>query len=402
LQNLTKDGNPSREYLKIIMQLLKHLSTRWRKLKLTLTKPLELKRYSINFVSALFAGSYENGMLAIDRVTSLVFAFIYDLFDVMRENETHAVDVLFFRYKYSVGTDQESLEKFALEDTLLSYAGDRLKTSVYYWDVNRPLLGFGISFYMKAVSLNPKHIVLSSYAPDVFYQPMPWLLARLKRKKIRLVTLWWDTCNSTFLRSISSVIKCVDVHGIMDNPTLNFGEEAGAQLLKQKAICLFSAFDLDLEERQRDIDVAFLGQTSAYRSVRKAYLDFLLENKVPLHYSAYEKNQQCTHEKYYEILSRSKIGINFSMSVDVHQLKARVFETMLAGGLLLEERNDQTAYYFTEDVEYVAFSTQDELLEKINYYLAHEDERRKIAEAGFRRVKRLFGGRQFWKIVLNQ
>ena len=360
-----------------------------------------MKKYALYFLTSLLAKSYDRAMLVIDRATSMVFALLYDLCGVLRDKETHVVEVLICRYKYSGDTDQESIEKFTLEDTLVNYMGDRKKISFYYWDIDKPLLGFGINFYRKVASLNPKYLVLSSYAPGVFYQPMPWILARLKKRNICMVALWWDTCGPGFAKSISPVIDTVDVHGIMENPTLNFGVSREAQLLKEKARGLFSAYDLELEERRRDIDVAFLGQISEYRSVRKTYLDFLLENNVPLHYSAYGKNQQCTHEKYYEILSRAKIGINFSMSVDKHQLKARVFETMLAGGLLLEERNEQTACYFTEDIEYVAFSSQHELLEKIHYYLAHENERSKIANAGHRKAKRLFNGKQFWDKVLG-
>ena len=370
------------------------------KVRVATSKPLKLKQYASYFLASFFAKSYDKGMLIVDRATSMVFAYLYDLCGVQRDNETHEVEVLICRYKYSGNSDQESIEKFALEDTLINYAGDRRRISVYYWDVDQPFVGFGINFYKKAASLNPKYLVLSSYAPSVFYQPMPWILARLKKRNICIVALWWDTCSPGFAKSISPVMNTVDVHGIMENPTLNFGESLEAQLLKQKARSLFSAFDLKLKKMERDIDVAFLGQVSDYRSVRKSYLDFLIEHKVSLHYSAYEKSQQCSHDKYYEILSRAKIGINFSMSVDKHQLKARVFETMLAGSLLLEERNEQTAYYFTEDIEFVAFSSQSELLEKVFYYLAHENERSAIAEAGHRKVKRLFNGKQFWDKVL--
>lgn len=340
-------------------------------------------------------------MMGIDRATSIVFVLLYDLCGVLMNKEAHATEVLLCRYRYFGDSGMESIEKFTLEDTLVNYVGDRSKISFYYWDVDQPLFGFGINFYRKVANLNPKYLVLSSYASGAFYQPMPWILARLKKRNIRIVALWWDTCGPSFAKSIYPVVDTIDVHVIMENPTLNFGASREALFLKEKARGLFCAFDLELEERQRDIDVAFLGQISSYRSVRRGYLDFLLENNVHLHYSAFEKSQQCSNEKYYEILSRAKIGINFSMSVDKHQLKARVFETMLAGGLLLEERNEQTAYYFTEGVEYVAFSSKSELLEKINYYLAHENERMAIALAGHRKARRLFNGKQFWDKVLS-
>jgi len=384
--------------------VLKRLSSLLSKAKVTRSRPLKLKKYALYFLASQFNTIYEKGMLVIDRSASIVFVLLYDFWCLLRgrqKKQRHLVEVLICIYKYNGDTDQESIEKRALEDTLVNYMGDRSKISFYYWDVDQPLFGFSIKFYKNVVSLNPKYLVISSYSPGVFYQPMPWLLERLKNKYISIVALWWDTCSDGFAKSISPVLEIVDVHGIIENPTLNFGESPEAQLLKGKAQSLFSPFDFELVERQQDIDVAFLGQVSEYRSVRKTYLDFLLENKVALHYAAYNRNQQCSHDKYYEVLSRSKIGINFSMSVDKYQLKARVFETMWARGLLLEERNEQIAYYFTEDVHYVAFSSEEELLQKINYYLSHESERRVISEAGHKKVSELFSGKQFWDKALG-
>jgi hypothetical protein len=341
-------------------------------------------------------------MLLIDRLLSLVFVLLYNLYNVLRRGEVHKVEVMICRYRYSGGSGQESIEKYTLEDTLVNYIEDRKNIAFYYWDTDQPFLGFGLKFYSRVLWLNPKYLVLSSYAPSgVFYQPMPWILSQIKKKKIRTIALWWDTCNPVFVKSITPVIDSIDVHGIIENPNLNIGDSKDAQRIKQKACVLYSPFDIELEERERDIDVAFLGQTSSYRSIRKPYIDYLLESNIPLHYSAYEKSQQCSHAKYYEILSRSKIGINFSMSTDRFQLKARVFEIMHTGGLLLEERNDQIEYYFTEGLEFVAFSSQEELLEKIRYYLEHENERIQIALAGHKRARQLFNGRQFWNKVLS-
>ena len=88
------------------------------------------------------------------------------------------------------------------------------------------------------------------------------------------------------------------------------------------------------------------------------------------------------------------------MSVDRHQLKARVFETMLSGALLLEERNDQTARYFEDGVDYVSFGSEQELVDKIRYYLKNDERRAAIAESGRRKLREKFSGRQFWSRVL--
>lgn len=364
--------------------------------------PLRLKKYALDFIARVFSQIYDSGMLVIDRTSSVVFVPLYDLYDLLRKKNANSVEVMVCRHQYySDDGNQESTEKMFLDNTLANYLKDRSKIAVYYWDDNQPVVGFSINFYRNVVSLNPKYLILSSWAQGVFYQPMPWILARLKKRNIRVVVLWWDTCYLGFVKSVSPVINVVDVHGILDNPTLNLGESHEAQLLKEKTIVLLCPYAVDIEERERDIDVAFLGQVSSYRDNRKTYLHFLFENNIALFISTNDRNQQCSHEMYYETLSRAKIGLNFSMSANGPQFKGRVIETMLAGSLLLDERNKQTACYFSEGEDYVAFSSKKELLEKIKYYLAHEDERKMIAESGQRKAKQLTNGKQFWDKVLT-
>ena len=63
-------------------------------------------------------------------------------------------------------------------------------------------------------------------------------------------------------------------------------------------------------------------------------------------------------------------------------ITARTFEIPASGGFMLHERNDEVRRYFLEDKECVMFSNADELASKVGYYLANDDERRKIAELG--------------------
>jgi len=64
---------------------------------------------------------------------------------------------------------------------------------------------------------------------------------------------------------------------------------------------------------------------------------------------------------------------------------SRTFQIPALGGFLLHERNEVVTTYFEEGVEAEFFDSDDELLEKCRHYLAHPDERRRIAEAGRRR-----------------
>ena len=64
---------------------------------------------------------------------------------------------------------------------------------------------------------------------------------------------------------------------------------------------------------------------------------------------------------------------------------SRTFQIPAIGGFLLHERNEVVTRYFREGVEAEFFGSADELLEKCRHYLAHPEERRRVAEAGRRR-----------------
>jgi hypothetical protein len=128
----------------------------------------------------------------------------------------------------------------------------------------------------------------------------------------------------------------------------------------------------------RDLDVAFIGQLFHRKSERRRIIGALART--------YRINEQ----RYYaqkeipEIYSRAKIVVNLPVGDD---LNFRFFEALSCGVLLLTKRlaNGQEEL-FDEDVHYIAFTTEQELLEKVEFYLRNEVERKKIALAGHEEV----------------
>lgn len=70
------------------------------------------------------------------------------------------------------------------------------------------------------------------------------------------------------------------------------------------------------------------------------------------------------------------------------QIKGRVFEVPACGGLLLTGNAENLNDYFVFDEEIAVFESDDELIDKIQYYLENQSERLAVAEAGYERAMR--------------
>lgn len=86
------------------------------------------------------------------------------------------------------------------------------------------------------------------------------------------------------------------------------------------------------------------------------------------------------------VYAGSKINLNIALKGIEGGTPQRIMDIMGAGGFVLTSYCEETAELFEEDKEIVMFRTPEELLEKVDYYLAHDRERRRIAERGFKKV----------------
>lgn len=68
------------------------------------------------------------------------------------------------------------------------------------------------------------------------------------------------------------------------------------------------------------------------------------------------------------------------------QIKARSFEVPGCGGFLLTGQAENLGDYYEIGKEIVCFKDMGDLIEKVRYYLCHEDERAAIAQAGYQRT----------------
>lgn len=310
-------------------------------------------------------------------------------------------------YKHTPGTSSLSVEIPTLLETLRSYSITHEETlDSYYWRPSLTELFASARFAARMLKQAPTHIILSSYTATYSYMPSPAVLRYLKDRDICVVHIWWDTCSRHMAKAFLAIDSYVDIHVVLDNPCLYFMEEAlalGFDATHQhtKLVSLFYPFEYRRTVGgSRDISIIFLGQTGSYRSVRKEYLEHVADSDLSI-VTTQSFASPLNEKDYDNLLLRSKIGINFSESVDSHQLKARVFELMRAGCLVVEQRNDQTAMYFEEGVDYISFSSKEELLEKLRFFLVNESERVRITAVAYEKASRLYNGNVFWNAVFN-
>tara|TARA_X000000368_G_C22498457_1_gene479445 strand:- start:125 stop:550 length:426 start_codon:yes stop_codon:yes gene_type:complete len=135
------------------------------------------------------------------------------------------------------------------------------------------------------------------------------------------------------------------------------------------------------------------------------FIDYLEKNLSPsfnVYLSINQRGNQPSNKMHSQILSKAKIGLNFSMSVDYDQIKGRSLYTMISGALLIETENKQVSKLFDPYNDYVPFKTKEELLEKIIFYLKNDKERERIALNGMNKCLNNFDGISQWKVILEK
>ncbi|NER01403.1 MAG: glycosyltransferase [Okeania sp. SIO3C4] len=164
---------------------------------------------------------------------------------------------------------------------------------------------------------------------------------------------------------------------------------------------------------ERDIDVSFVGTVQIENdkdrySDRRKGIDALRKAGIEVYQAGGQRSDlRLSVEEYARVFMRSKISLNFPRTglpeMGVFQLKGRVFEATLCGSLLLEEEeNPETAKWFEPNVDYVTYKDETDLVEKVKYYLEHDDERIEIARRSYEKAKSKYTEFAFWQAIFER
>ena len=86
------------------------------------------------------------------------------------------------------------------------------------------------------------------------------------------------------------------------------------------------------------------------------------------------------------IFHDSKINLNITLRSIKSGIPLRCMEIMSCGGFLLTNFQSDVFKHFVAGEDFVYFESNDDMLQKIDYYLTHEKERTSIAESGYQKV----------------
>ena len=124
----------------------------------------------------------------------------------------------------------------------------------------------------------------------------------------------------------------------------------------------------------------------------------MLSQKYPLQLYTNDRTYTCggctNHgpADYYMEMSRifynSKINLNITLRSIKSGIPLRALDIMGSGGFLLTNYQEDFLDFFEPDVDFVYYSSMDDLMDKVDYYLSHDRERQEIAGNGYEKVRR--------------
>lgn len=89
----------------------------------------------------------------------------------------------------------------------------------------------------------------------------------------------------------------------------------------------------------------------------------------------------------YKVYYSSKINLNVSLHSIESGIPQRVFDIMSVGGFVLSNYQAEIEELFEVDKEIVTYRSMDDYMDKVKYYLAHEEQRIRIGINGYLKVR---------------
>lgn len=152
----------------------------------------------------------------------------------------------------------------------------------------------------------------------------------------------------------------------------------------------------EIDKQKHQTQVGFVG---SYEEEREDFIAYLIQNGINVsvsgdawagkkHWNLIEKKyvgESVYGDEYIKRINGMDICLHFLRKGNRDTQDSRTFEIPACKVFMLAERSILHEQFFEENREAVLFATKEELLEKVRYFLANSEERKTIAEAGYKK-----------------
>lgn len=269
---------------------------------------------------------------------------------------------------------------------------------------------------------------------DLYYSSVANLSRKaaeaLRRRGIPVCCVWFDAKEQWAQDLIEGTWGDVDLNILIDIDETGFPAAS-----KPNYLCLWEPVDPRRNfplpaDVPRRYDVSFLGHKVNWpRRMRhiEAAKALGLALGLSVHFGGGQTEENLTDAQYIGIMQQSKICLNFAWWTNEVQpvavprspyragpefidvpcepkchLKGRVIEAAYNGAMLMDALNHHTSRMLQPGKEYVGFTDLSDFVEKIKYYFSHDDERKAIAGAAYRRAVAEYSPRCYWTRVFDK
>lgn len=157
---------------------------------------------------------------------------------------------------------------------------------------------------------------------------------------------------------------------------------------------------LTLSEDERARYGGSVGFVGSWEAQRAASVLHLADGGIPVRVWGQRWASECRPHPSLRIEPHELLGLDYARALNSFDINlcflrklnrdlqtTRSVEIPACGAFMLAERTDEHLALFKEGVEAEFFASDDELLDKTRYYIAHPEERRRIARAGLERCR---------------
>ena len=259
------------------------------------------------------------------------------------------------------------------------------------------LMGPCINTYNKDVLLLAHKITPDLVFTDQAFLLFPDTISKLKSvcKYVVNYTTEYLAFHEQMYKHFFKAVKFYDFHIITNSLNVPILEKKGVKKIIRTEFCYDPGVHCPLSLTENDLEkykseVAFIGH---WEPSTEKIISYLLQNNVPVRVWGpfWVRAKSLPNKKtvfplyeidYVKAISASKICLCILSKQNHNQSTIRTFEIPAIGSFMLAERTGEHKSYFEEGKEAEYFSTLDELIEKIKYYLKNEEERKLIAARG--------------------